>query len=103
MKPGRGVLVIAVCLISAVTILTCLLRNAEAGQRGSTVVQSPRGNVALQGPRGNVAVGTRYNVLPDSVKIVILNDRAYYVDGASVYYLPCDDENTVFCVVPAPQ
>ncbi|MCJ7642790.1 MAG: hypothetical protein MUO29_12945 [Desulfobacterales bacterium] len=112
MKSGRGVFVIAILLIAAVLVFSCFLRNAEAGPRGGSAVEGPRGgeavegprgNVGVEGPRGNVAVGTRYTVLPDSAKARILNNRTYYVDDSGVYYLPCDDDDTVFCVVPAPQ
>jgi hypothetical protein len=103
MKSGRGVFVIAIFLMVAVMVFSCLLRNAEAEPRGGRAVEGPRGNVAVEGPRGNVAVGTRYTVLPDSAKALILNNRTYYVDDSGVYYLPCDDDNTVYCVVPTPQ
>ena len=122
MKPGRGVFVIAIYLMAAVMVFSCFLRNAEAGPRGSRAVQGPlgggavegpRGNVAEEGPRGKVAVGTRYTVLPASVKALILHNRTYYVDDSDVYYLLCVDDNTgvcpcdgdvkVYCVVPAPE
>jgi len=122
MKSGRGVFAIAIFLMAAVIVLSCFLRNTEAGPRGGRavqgprgggVVEGPRGNVAVEGPRGNVAVGTRYPVLPASVKALIINNRTYYVDDGYVYYLPCDDDTTgfcpcdgddkVFCVVPAPE
>jgi hypothetical protein len=103
MKSGRGVFVIAIFLTAAVMVFSCFLSSAEAGPRGGRAVEGPRGNVAVEGPRGNVAVGTRYTVLPDSAKALILNNRTYYVDDSGVYYLPCDDDNTVYCVVPAPQ
>jgi hypothetical protein len=102
MKSGRGFLVITVFLMAAVMVFPCSLRKTEAGPRGERAVEGPRGG-AVEGPRGNVAVGTRYNVLPDSAKATIVGDRTYYVDGSGVYYLPCDDDTTVFCVVPAPQ
>ena len=112
MKSGRGFSVIAVFLMAAVMVFTCSLRNAEAlrggggaveGPRGGTAVEGPRGNAAVEGPRDNVAVGTRYNVLPDSAISRIVGDRTYYVDDSGVYYLPCDDDSTVYCVVPDPQ
>ena len=103
MKSGRGVFVIAIFLMAAVMVFSCFLRNAEAGPRGGGAVEGPRGNVAVERPRGNVAVGMRCTVLPDSAKARILNNRTYYVDDSGVYYLPCDDDDTVFCVVPAPQ
>jgi hypothetical protein len=103
MKSGRGVFVIAIFLIAAVLVFSCFLTNAEAGPRGGSAVEGPMGNVGVEGPRGNVAVGMRYSVLPDSAKARILNNRTYYVDDNGVYYLPCDDDDTVFCVVPAPQ
>jgi len=122
MKLGRGFFVIAIFLMAAVMVFSCLISNADAGPRGGRAiegprggeaVEGPRGNVAVEGPRGNVAVGTRYPVLPASAKALILNNRTYYVDDSYVYYLPCDDDNTgfcpcdgtdkVFCVVPAPE
>jgi hypothetical protein len=102
MKPGRGVFVDAIIIVAAFIVFPCFLRNAEAF-RGGRAVEGPRGNVAVEGPRGNVAVGTRYTVLPASARSVIVGDRTYYVDDSAVYYLPCDDDATVFCVVPAPQ
>ena len=101
MKSGRGVLLIAIFFMAAVMAFSCYLRNAEAGRRGRAV-EGPRGNTAAEGPRGNVAVGTRFNSLPDSAKPLIVGDQTYYVDDSGVYYLPCDDDDTVFCVVPAP-
>jgi hypothetical protein len=110
-KSERGVFDIAVFFIVAVTIFSCFIRNAEAGPRGGRAfegprggeaVEGPRGNVAVEGPRGNVAVGTRYNILPGSARVLIVGDRTYYVDDSGVYYLPCDDDDTVYCVVPAP-
>lgn len=80
---------------------------AEGRERGeireSEVMRGPMGNVAVEGPRGNVAVGTRYNVLPASANPVIVQGQTYYVDDNGVYYLPCDDDDTVYCVVSAPQ
>jgi len=90
-------------LMAALMVFPYSLRNAEAGPRGGRAVEGPSGNVAVEGPRGNVAVGTRYNVLPDSAKALIVGDRTYYLDASGVYYLPCDDDTTVFCVVAAPQ
>ncbi len=80
-------------------------RGGEAveGPRGAEAVEGPRGNVAVEGPRGNVAVGTRYNVLPASARRLVVGDQTYYVDEGGVYYLPCDDDDSVFCVVDAPQ
>jgi len=111
MKSGRGVLLIAIFFMATVMVFSCYLRNAEAGRggravegpRGGEAVEGPRGNVAAEGPRGNVAVGTRYNSLPASASSIVVGDRTYYVDGSGVYYLPCDDDDTVFCVVSAPQ
>ena len=112
MKSGRDFFMIAIFLMAAVMVFSCFLRNAEAGPRGGRAVQGPRageavegprGNVAVEGPRGNVAVGTRYTGLPASAKALILNNRTYYVDDNYVYYLPCDGDDKVFCVVPAPE
>jgi len=112
MKSGRGFLLLAIFFMAAVMVFSCFLRNAGAwergvgavkGPRGGEAVEGPRGNTAVEGPRGNVAVGTRYNSLPDSAKPLIVGDQTYYVDDSGVYYLPCDDDDTVFCVVSAPQ
>ena len=111
MKSGSGVFVVAIFFMAAVVGFPGFLRNAEAfrgggaveGPRGGEAVEGPRGDVAVEGPRGNVAVGTRYTVLPASAKSVIVGDRTYYMDDSGVYYLPCVDDATVFCVVPAPQ
>ena len=112
MKSGRGFFVIVIFLIAAVMVFSCFLRNVEAGPRGGRAVQTPRGgeavegpmgNVGVEGPRGNVAVGTRYSVLPASARAIILNNRTYYVDDTYVYYLPCDDDTTVYCVVLPPE
>ena len=112
MKSGKSLFVSAIVFVATVMVFTCSLRNAEAGPRGGravegprggTAVEGPRGNVAVEGPRGNVAVGSRYNYLPDSARSLIVGDRTYYVDDSGVYYLPCDDDNTLYCVVPAPQ
>jgi len=102
MKSARGVFPVAIFFMAAVMVFPCFSRNAEAF-RGGRAVECPRGNMAVEGPRGNVAVGTRYNVLPDSARSVVVGDRTYYVDGSEVYYLPCDDDATVYCVVPAPE
>jgi hypothetical protein len=112
MKSGRGFFVIAIFLMAAVVVFSCFLSNAEAGPRGGRAVQGPRGgeavegprgNMAVEGPRGNVAVGTRHTILPDSARAVIVRDRTYYVDDTYVYYLPCDDDVTVYCVVLPPE
>jgi len=112
MRPKRSPFVIVIFFMAAVMFFPCSLKNAEAGPRGGGAVAGPRGgaavegpggNVAVEGPRGNVAVGTRYNILPDSARSLIVGERTYYVDDSGVYYLPCDDDDTVFCVVSAPQ
>jgi hypothetical protein len=118
MKLERGVIALGIFFITVVMI-TCLLRNAEAmprgrgvegprggeaveGPRGGKAVEGPRGNVAVEGSRGNIAVGTRYNVLPASANPVVVGNRTYYVDSG-VYYLPCEDDVNVYCVVDAPK
>jgi hypothetical protein len=109
MRSGRGVFIIAIC-IAAAMVFFCFIKNGEAfreggafeGPRGGEAVEGPRGNVGVEGPRGNVAVGTRYNILPDSARSVVVGDRTYFIDDGGVYYLPCDDDDTVYCVVPAP-
>jgi|WetSurMetagenome_2_1015567.scaffolds.fasta_scaffold468805_2 hypothetical protein len=79
---------------------------AVRGPEGNAAVRGPYGGVAVRGPEGNVAVGRavgdRVAILPDNASAVAVGDQMYYVDG-SVYYLPCADDNTVYCVVPAPQ
>jgi hypothetical protein len=121
MKSGRGFFVMAIFLMAAVMVFLFYLKNAEAAPRGGGAgggprggaIEGPRGNVAVEGPRGNIAVGARYKGLPASAKALILNNRTYYVDDSYVYYLPCDDDKTgvcpcdgddkVYCVVPAPE
>jgi hypothetical protein len=129
MKSEMGVFKITIFFISVVMVFFCYLRDADAGfggvaiegqrgggavegsrggeavegPRGGEAVEDPSGNVAAEGPRGNVAVGTRYNSLPDSANAVIVGDQTYYVDDSGVYYLPCDDDDTVYCVVDVPQ
>jgi hypothetical protein len=77
------------------------------GPRGGAAAVGPYGGEAVRGPAGNVVVGRpigdRVDVLPDSATAVAVGDQMYYVDGSGVYYLPCADDSTVFCVVPAPQ
>lgn len=96
-------------IISMAIVVLCLNQGmvAEGRERGEVregeVIRGPMGNVAVEGPRGNIAVGTRYNVLPASANPVIVRGQTYYVDGYGVYYLPCDDDDTVYCVVSAPQ
>jgi len=110
MKSGRSVFMVAIFIMATVLVFPWHLRDAEAlrggraleGPRGGEAVEGPRGDAAMEGPRGNVAVGTRYTVLPDSAQSVIVGDRTYYVDDSNVYYLPCDDDDSVFCVVPPP-
>jgi hypothetical protein len=112
MKSKKSLFVITIIFMGAVISFSFSLTNAEAfqrggraveGPRGGEAVEGPRGNVGVEGPRGNVAVGTRYNSLPDSANVVIVGDRSYYLDASGIYYLPCDDDNTLYCVVPAPQ
>ena len=102
MKSARGVFFIAIFFMAAVMVFPLFLSNVEAARAGRAV-EGPRGGEAVEGPRGNVAVGTRYNSLPASARTLIVGDRTYYVDDSGIYYLPCDDDTTVYCVVPAPQ
>ena len=119
MKSEKGVFAFGIFLLTAVMIFSCFSRNAEAfrgagavqgprggeaveGPRGGAAVEGPRGNVAAEGPRGNIALGTRYNVLPADAQPVFVRDRTYYLDDSGVYYLPCADDGTVYCVVVAP-
>jgi len=111
MKSGRGFFVMAIFLMAAVMVVLFYLKNAEAGPRGGGAgggprggaIEGPRGNMGVEGPRGNVEVGTRYNTLPPSARAVIIRNRTYYVDDTYVYYLPCDDDTTVYCVVLPPE
>jgi hypothetical protein len=81
-------------------------RGFAESPRGGAAVVGPYGT-AVRGPAGSVYVGRpigdRVDVLPDSATAVAVGDQMYYVDGSGVYYLPCEDDNTVYCVVPAPQ
>ncbi len=72
------------------------------GLRGGEGLHGPRGGVVVEGSRGTIAIGSRYEVLPDSATMVYVQGQNYYVDDTGVYYLPCDDDDTVYCVVPAP-
>ena len=96
-------------LVSMAVVVLCSSQAmvADGRERGegreTEVVRGPMGSVAVEGPRGNVAVGTRYNVLPSSANTVFVQGQTYYVDGDGIYYLPCDDDNTVYCCVAAPQ
>jgi hypothetical protein len=127
MKLGRSLFGIAIFFIVTVVASPCFLRNAQAfreerggqvgrgeregefavGPRGGAVAEGAEGGVIVRGPQGNVyvgrAVGDRVAVLPDSANSLIVGDQTYFVDGSGVYYLPCDDDNTVYCVVPDPQ
>jgi hypothetical protein len=112
MKSKTSLFTISFIFMDAVMLFFFFLGNAQAGPRGAravegprggAAVEGPRGNTAVEGPRGNVAVGSRYNVLPASARSLIVGDRTYYVDDNDVYYLVCDDDSTVYCVVPAPQ
>jgi len=74
--------------------------------RDDAVVEGPDGGVVARGPQGNVyvgrAVGDRVSVLPDPVNSLTVGDQTYYLDNSGFYYQPCDDDNTVYCVVPGP-
>ena len=70
---------------------------------GGVAVEGPSGNVVARGPQDNVAVGTRYDALPVSANAVVVGGQSYYVDSDGVYYVPCSDDNTTYCVVAAPQ
>jgi hypothetical protein len=123
MKTHRRIFRIAVLFMLVAAISPCLLAEALAfrgerrgyeregayieGPRGGAAAVSPYGGVAVRGPEGNVAVGRtvgdRVAILPDNASAVAVDDQMYYVDSSGVYYLPCADDNTVYCVVPAPQ
>ncbi len=78
---------------------------AAEGSRGGEAAVGPEGRAIARGPEGNVyagRVGDRVAVLPETADMLAVGERTYYVDGG-VYYLPCDDDNSSYCVVPAPQ
>lgn len=111
MGPGKlRVMAATLCLV-AVMVFSCLWSSVEAfphGERAVRVphgeaVEGPRGNVAVHGEREKVAVGTRRAVLPYSARTVVVADRTYYVDENDVYYVPCEDDDTFYCVVAAPE
>lgn len=104
MKSERGVFfALGVFFITVIMIFSGFLTNAGAAPRGRGAVEGPRSNVGAEGARSNIAVGTRYNVLPATAKPILVSDRTYYLDSSGVYYLPCEDDDTVFCVVAAPE
>jgi hypothetical protein len=106
MNSKRSHFVITVFFMMIIFVSLCFFNNAEArgieGSRGGEAVEGPRGNVAVEGPQGNVAVGARFPYLPDSANAIIVGDRTYNMDANGVYYLPCDDDNSVYCVVDPP-
>ena len=111
MKSGRVVLWIAIFFMAAVVVFSCYSRNAEARRGGGRPVVGPGGgavggptdNLPAEKPRGDVGVGTRFNSLPASAKARIVGGVTYYVDDDDVYYLPCEDDPTVYCVVEPPE
>jgi len=126
MKLQRSLFRIAIVFMTAAVVSPFFLPDARAfrgegrgyyggaereggyveGPRGGSAAVGPYGGAAVRGPEGNVAVGRpvgdRVAILPDNASAVAVGDQMYYVDG-SVYYLLCADDNTVYCVVPAPQ
>jgi hypothetical protein len=115
MNSKRSHFVIIVFFMMIIFVTLCFFNNAEArgiegsrggeaveGPRGNVAVEGPQGNVAVEGPQGNVAVGARFPYLPDSANAIIVGDRTYNMDANGVYYLPCDDDNSVYCVVDPP-
>jgi len=89
-----------------------LFKNAYAREAEKSSFEAPRvvepieeskENVVEDGQRGDLAVGSRYTVLPDSANAVIINSLTYYMDINGIYYFPCSDDDSVFCVVEAPQ
>ena len=79
---------------------------AVEGPRGGAVAEGRDGGVIARGPQENVpvdrAVGDRVAVLPDSINSLAVGGQTYYMDNSGYYYQPCDDDNTVYCVVPGP-
>jgi hypothetical protein len=104
MKLGRSLSGISIGLMVAAMLFPCFLGDALAF-RGDR--EDYRGGEVVRGPRGNVyvgrAVGDRVAVLPDSATAVVVGNQTYYVDDTGIYYLPCDDDASVYCVVPDPQ
>jgi hypothetical protein len=92
-------------IVSLVIMLLCsgqamiVVGREMGGPRGGEIVRGPTGDVAVEGPRGNVAVGTRYDQLPSLANTLVVDGQTYYVDDNGVYYQPCSDDNTVYCVV----
>lgn len=127
MKLKKNLFGVTIFFMVAVMVSPCFLPNAQAfragrggpvdsvdregefaeGPRGGAVAAGPEGGVVARGPQGNVYVGRpmgdRVAVLPASADLLIVGDQTYYVDGSGVYYLPCVDDPTVYCVVPNPQ
>ena len=78
---------------------------AVEGLRGGEAAVGAEGRSTARGPQGNVdagRVGERVHILPETAEMLAWGDRTYYVYGG-VYYLPCTDDNTAYCVVPEPQ
>jgi hypothetical protein len=74
--------------------------------RDEAVVEGPDGAVVARGPQGNVyvgrAMGDRVAVLPDPINSFTVGGQTYYLDNSGIYYQPCADDNTVYCVVSGP-
>jgi len=83
MRPKRSPFVIVIFFYGGSHVFPCSLKNAEAGPRGGGAVAGPRVAQPLKvrvetwrwRARGNVAVGTRYNILPDSARsLIVVNE-----------------------------
>jgi hypothetical protein len=79
---------------------------AAEGPSDNAVVEGPDGAVVARGSQGNVyvgrAMGDRVAVLPDPINSFTVGGQTYYLDNSGIYYQPCADDNTVYCVVSGP-
>src|SRR5512143_317164 len=106
---------IAVVMVFSPGCLNAAEVRREIGPRGGEAVEGFGGREVVRGPEGNTAVrvpvdgvyperraAERLDVLPYSALPVVVGDQTYYQDG-NIYYLPCPDDPTSYCVVPPPQ
>ena len=117
MLSRAGVVLVALVAVAvwAGSAATAAEYRREEGPRGGEAVEGVGGRAAVRTPDGNVytrtpagdaytdrQVARRLDVLPYSALPVTVGDQVYYQDG-NTYYLPCPDDPTSYCVVPAPQ